>query len=143
MTSAAPTRCTWRAKGYIGVAHTFINKLLCQRTLTMLWWLCFAAMSLSCAALVGSLLCWFHVRKLLRGASVRSLAALSIEVAELSSVSESQEARLRRLTSRAGMAELRERRAAKADASSTRVGDRVMTKDELREVARARGFKVQ
>lgn len=106
----------------------------------MLFWFSFAAMSWSFVALVGSLWCWSRVRKLLHGASVRSLAQLSTEVAELLSMSESLAAQQRRLSSRVGMREVRERRAEKAEGSSTSVGERQMDRAQLKEIARARGL---
>lgn len=102
----------------------------------MQWWFSFAATSLSCVALAASLWCWWRVQKLLRGASAKSLLQLSTEVAELLSACESLGAQQRKLSSRVGMREVRERRAEPAADSPTAAVDR----DKLRELARARGL---
>lgn len=99
--------------------------------------------SLSCAALAISLWCWFRVRKLLHGASARSVATLSMEVNELTSVCESHAQTLKRLSSRQSMRDARERKAEKAeDSTGDDVGEKIVPRHKLREVARARGFKI-
>ena len=61
----------------------------------------------SCAMAVW---CFIRLRRLLRGASTRSLTKLSLEMTELQSQFESLSEAHRRLTSRVGMQALRARR---------------------------------
>lgn len=103
----------------------------------MQWWWGFAATSWSFVALVGSLWCWSRVRKLLHGASVRSLAQLSTEVAELQSACASLAAQQRKLSNRVGMREVRERREEKVVGSSNGA---VSDREQLRALARQRGL---
>lgn len=110
------------------------------------WWLFFLA-SWSCACTAAAVFCWFRVRKLLVGASARSIATLSMEVSELTSVCASLDDRLKRLNSRIGMREIREKRAAEPPATPDSsppgdVGDKILSKAALREVARVRGIKI-
>lgn len=87
--------------------------------------------------------CLLRVRKLLGGASVRSLTQLSAEVAELQSSLESLSAGHRKLAARVGMREVRQRREEQADAEPEGdIGEKIMPKSKLREIARARGFKI-
>lgn len=108
----------------------------------MPWWFSFLLASLSFAALVASLSCLFRVRSLLRDASLRSLATLGKDVAELTSVSESHGDSIKRLASRASMQDLRARRRTGAGTASEDIGETLMTRQQLKEIARARGFKV-
>lgn len=104
----------------------------------------FLPMSLSLLALAGSIWCYVHVRKVLRGASTRSLSQLSSEVAELTSASESLHAQVRRLAARVGMREVRQRREEQLDSSSQggEIGEQIIPRAKLKELARARGHKI-
>lgn len=112
----------------------------------MLLLCCFIMASLSCVASGTALWLSFHARKQLRGASARSLMQLSTEVAELMSACESLAAQQRRLSSRVGMREARQRgedqREEAADAPKNGVGTKLMPREKLKEIARARGFDV-
>lgn len=111
----------------------------------MLWLSCFILASLSCC--VGMAAIWYcgRVRKLLAGASVRSLAQLSTEVAELTSAYESLTSQQRRLSARVGMREARhkgeELREAEEGTAPAR-GSREEKLARLREIARSKGFKL-
>lgn len=103
------------------------------------------AMSLSCVALGVALWCWSRVRRALHGASLKSQAALSSEVSELLSSFESMQLTIRRLSARVGMADLRARKAQLADENNVNesVGEKPgVGREKLREIARARGFKL-
>lgn len=113
----------------------------------MQWLSTFAAMSLSFIALAGALWCLLRVRKLLRGASPKSLAALSVEVAELQSAFESLSAGHRKLAARVGMREVRERRRDEGEpptggGGGAGIGEKLLSKAELKDIARARGHKI-
>lgn len=101
-------------------------------------WSNFFLTSLSCVAAVITLCCWYHVRKLLRGASMRSLGQLSTEFAELQSLYESLLTSHRRLLARINMREVREREKLEPPPAeeSTDTADR----GKLRDIARARGL---
>lgn len=105
-----------------------------------LWWFSFSMASLSCASALVALWCWYRVRKLLEGASVRSLAQLSNEVAELMFVFESLQAQHKRLNARVGMREARAK-LENVDAGGGS-GSQEVDRQKLKEIARARGFKV-
>lgn len=106
---------------------------------------CFILASLSCCVALAAIWYCVRVRKLLAGASVRSLALLSTEVAELVSACELLSAQQRRLSARVGMREARERgqelREADAESAPTR-GSREERLSKLREIARAKGFRL-
>jgi len=111
----------------------------------MLSALCLALASLSCIVGMAAIWCFVRVRKLLAGASARSLAQLSIEVAELTSSCELLSRQQRRLSQRVGMAavrhkgeELREDDAATAPER----GSREERLAKLREIARTKGFRL-
>lgn len=101
--------------------------------------------SLSCAAALVALWSLFRVRKLLAGASARSLSTLSSEVAELTFASESMQAQVKRLASRVGMREVRhrgeEQREADTESAPGR-GSREERLTKLREIARGKGFRL-
>lgn len=98
--------------------------------------------SLSFAAAAVSLWCSFRVLRALRGASLRSLATLSMEVAELTCVSESHAGQIKRLSARVGMREVRQRREDQGETGSESLGDKHLDRAKLKEIARARGFKL-
>lgn len=109
----------------------------------MLW--LFSSILASCVllALAGSIWCFRQCRKLLQGASSRSLQQLNEAVSELTYSFESLQAQHRRLNARVGMREARakaEEPPAADDSSS--LGDKRRIREKLKEVARARGFKV-
>lgn len=108
----------------------------------MVWWFSFSLASLSCVALVASLWCLFRVQRLLRDASLASLATLSKDVVELTSVSASHAESIKRLASRTSMQDLRARRRNGAAGAGEDIGETPMTRQQLKEIARARGFKV-
>jgi hypothetical protein len=105
---------------------------------------CFILASLSCAAATVAVLSLFRVRKRLHGVSARSLAQLSSEVAELTSALESLLGQQRRLAARVGMREVRQRRETADETvdDGGPVGEKILPKHKLKEIARARGFKV-
>lgn len=99
----------------------------------------FLLLSLSLVAVVTA--GWFFVRlrRLLKGASSRSLTNLDLAVTELQSQFESLLAAHRRLHSRVGMRELREKRKdAPPDDESTPPNG--VDKEKLRELARSRSL---
>lgn len=103
----------------------------------------FLLVSLSCTAAAAAIWCCVHVRKLLRGASIRSLQQLSSEVAELTFVCESLQAQHKRLNARVGMREARAKLEEQPSESPTSsVGDKILPRSELKAIARAQGFKV-
>jgi hypothetical protein len=107
-----------------------------------LW--CSILASLSCVLAALGLWCLYRARKLLEGASVRSLSTLSNEVAELLYQFESLQAQHKRLASRVGMREVRHRKESgdeETDGGGP-VGEKLLPRAKLKEVARARGFKV-
>lgn len=111
----------------------------------MQWLFSFAPMSLSFLSLAVAIWCYVRVRKLLVGASARSIAQLSSEVAELLSAFESLSASHRKLGARVGMREVRQRGEEMREAARTTtkdLGTAPIPKSELKEIARARGFKV-
>lgn len=101
--------------------------------------------SLSCVAALAAIWCWWRVRKLLAGASARSLTTLSDEVAELTYASESMRSQVKRLAARVGMREVRHRgeelREADTETAPVR-GSREERLNKLREIARAKGFRL-
>lgn len=105
----------------------------------------FILASLSCCA--GTAAIWYCVRvqKRLAGASVRSLALLSTEVAELTSAYELLSRQQRRLSQRVGMREARhkgeELREEDAETRPAR-GSREERLAKLREIARGKGFRL-
>lgn len=105
----------------------------------------FTLASLSCIGATAAIWCFVRVRKLLAGASARSLAELSNEVAELTSACELLSRQQRRLSARVGMREARhkgeEMREADAETAPTR-GSREDRLSKLREIARAKGFRL-
>ena len=105
----------------------------------MLSWSLLFLTSLSCAACILSVWCWFRVRKALRGASTVSLTRLSGEVAELQSALESLAGQHRRLAARVGMREVRHRREEADEAAETK-SNGVDRREQLRQQARARGL---
>ena len=106
----------------------------------MLLWSCFILASLSCIVATAAIWSCVRVRKLLAGASARSLALLSTEVAELTSAYELLSRQQRRLSQRVGMREAREK---KHEGEDDQVeGDRVSRLNKLREIARAKGFRL-
>lgn len=111
----------------------------------MPWWFTFCAMSLSFVAATAALWSWFRVRKLLDAASLRSLASLSKDVAELTACFESLQETIKRISSREGMAAMRARRrdaSSSSTSTSDDIGETPMPREKLKEIARARGFKV-
>lgn len=138
----ARRRCTGRATG---VFNDFSTQPSTWDQSKMLLLSCFILASLSCC--VGMAAIWFcvRVRKLLAGASVRSLAQLSIEVDELTSACELQKQQLRKLSQRVGMAAVRhkgeELREADEETAPAR-GSREERLNKLREIARAKGFRL-
>lgn len=105
----------------------------------------FILASLSCCAGMAAIWCYVRVRKLLAGASARSLAQLSIEVDELASACELQKAQLRKLSQRVGMAAVRQKgeelREADEETAPAR-GSREERLAKLRSIARQQGFKL-
>lgn len=110
----------------------------------MLLLLCSIMASLSCIAAALAVWSFVRVRKLLQGASTRSLAQLSSEVAELTSASESLLAQHRRLSARVGMREVRQRREEEREQQppDADIGEKIIPKKQLKEIARARGYKL-
>jgi hypothetical protein len=108
----------------------------------MLLFSCFILTSLSCCVATAAIWYCGRVRKLLRGASVRSLAQLSTEVAELTSAFESLSAQQRKLSARVGMREVRERVGREKDDDPQPGDDRVARLNKLREIARGKGFRL-
>lgn len=111
----------------------------------MLWLSCSILASLSFIGATAAI--WFcvRVRKQLAGASVRSLALLSTEVAELTSAFESLSAQQRKLSARVGMREVRQRGEQLRDddiESGPARGSREERLNKLREIARAKGFRL-
>lgn len=111
----------------------------------MLWLSCFMLASLSLCVATAAI--WFcvRVRKLLAGASVRSLALLSTEVAELTSAFESLSAQQRRLSARVGMREVRQRGEELREADNNGAPERGSREErliKLREIARAKGHRL-
>lgn len=106
---------------------------------------CFILASLSLCVAMAAIWYCIRVRKLLAGASVRSLALLSSEVGELTSAFESLSAQQRRLSARVGMREVRhkgeEQREADAESAPER-GSRAERLNKLREIARGKGFRL-
>jgi len=107
----------------------------------MLLLLSFTLASLSFLVAMAAIWSCVRVRKLLAGASARSLALLSTEVAELTSAFESLSAQQRKLSARVGMREVRDRRAER-DEEPPGAEDRVARLNKLREIARAKGFRL-
>lgn len=107
----------------------------------MMFWFNFGLMSLSCAAAAITLYCWYHVRKLLRGVSMRSLGQLSTEVAELQSAYESLLTSHRRLLARINMREVRERQKLEPLPEQPAVVE-ATDREKLRALARSRGHRV-
>lgn len=105
----------------------------------MLLWSCFTLASLSFIAAMAAIWSCVRVRKLLAGASARSLSLLSTEVAELTSAYELLSQQQRRLSARVGMREAREKKHQDEDAPAD---DRVARLNKLREIARAKGFRL-
>jgi hypothetical protein len=114
----------------------------------MLWWFNFFLASLSCIGALGSIWCFVLVQKRLKGASARSLLQLSTAVDELTYVSESQSGQIRRLTARIGMAAARQVKNEKLEQEPKQlnadepIAEKVISRAELKEIARARGFKI-
>lgn len=106
----------------------------------MLFWSCFILASLSACAATAAIWSFARVRKLLVGASARSLAQLSNEVAELTSAYELLSSQQRRLSARVGMREVREKR--KEPEEPDGFEDRASRLNKLREIARAKGFRL-
>jgi uncharacterized coiled-coil protein SlyX len=106
---------------------------------------CFILASLSCCAAMAAIWSCVRVRKLLAGASARSLVELSNEVAELTSSSELLSRQLRRLSQRVGMREVRHKgedlREAEEETAPPR-GSREERLSKLREIARGKGFRL-
>lgn len=107
----------------------------------MLLWSCFILASLSACAATAAIWCYARVRKLLAGASARSLALLSNEVAELTSACELLSSQQRRLSQRVGMREAREK-IGNDERQVDPAEDRVQRLNKLREIARAKGFRL-
>jgi hypothetical protein len=106
---------------------------------------CFILASLSCFAAMAAIWSYVRVRRLLAGASARSLAELSNEVAELTSSSELLSRQQRRLSQRVGMREARHKgeELREIDDESAPVrGSREERLNKLREIARAKGFRL-
>lgn len=106
---------------------------------------CFMLASLSFVLAAAAIWYCGRVRKLLAGASVRSLTQLSSEVAELTSASELLSRQQRRLSARVGMREVRHKgeELREADTESAPVrGSREDRLAKLREIARAKGFRL-
>lgn len=110
----------------------------------MQWLFTFSMASLSCVSMGVAIWCLCRVRKLLSGASTRSLASLSVEIAELNSAFESLLAGHKKLAARVGMREVRERRAEGPgpDPVTATVAETPLPRAKLKEIARARGFRV-
>lgn len=107
--------------------------------------LCSILASLSCIGATAAIWSYVRVRKLLGGASARALAELSNEVAELTSASELLSRQQRRLSARVGMREARhkgEELRETDDESAPARGSRADRLNKLREVARAKGFRL-
>lgn len=83
-----------------------------------------------------------HARRLLRDVSSRSLTQLNAEIAELTFSFESLQAQHKRLAQRVGMREARQKGQDLAEADSSLLGDKPIPRDQLKAVARAKGFKV-
>jgi len=107
----------------------------------MLLWSCFILASLSCIVATAAIWSCVRVRKLLAGASARSLALLSTEVAELTSAYELLSRQQRRLSQRVGMREAREKKHENEEEAEP-ADDRVARLNKLREIARAKGFRL-
>jgi hypothetical protein len=105
----------------------------------------FILASLSCIVAAAAIWYCARVRKRLAGASVRSLAQLSSEVAELSSACELLSQQQRRLSQRVGMREVRHKgeeiREVDDDSAPAR-GSREARLAKLREIARGKGFRL-
>jgi hypothetical protein len=106
---------------------------------------CFILASLSCCAAAAAIWYCVRARRLLAGASARSLAELSTEVGELTSSFELLSRQQRRLSQRVGMREARHRgeelREADQETAPER-GSREERLSKLREIARAKGFRL-
>lgn len=98
----------------------------------------FLLLSLSCVSCATAVWCCIHLRRLLRGASTRSLTRLSLEMTELQSQCESLIDAHRRLTSRVGMQALRARR--KEEPPAEEPVSNGADREKLRELARSRGL---
>lgn len=97
--------------------------------------------SLSCAATIGAVWCWYRVRKLLDVASRGSLGRLQIDVSELRSLYESLLSSHRKIHARIGMREVRDRRVAEeTEAAASAPVDKATDRETLRELARKRGL---
>lgn len=111
----------------------------------MQWLFSLSLASLSCAVLGISLYTWSRARKLLHGASSRSLAQLSTALDDATFRLESLEAQHKALRSRVSMREVRSRREdqpSNSGSPTSSVADQVVDRDKLKEIARARGFNV-
>lgn len=106
-----------------------------------LFWSSFILASLSLCAATVAIWCYGRARKLLAGASARSLAQLSSEVAELMSAYESLSSQQRRLSARVGMREVREKRQLNDEPAAEPEG-REARLIKLREIARGKGFRL-
>ena len=106
---------------------------------------CFILASLSFCMAAAAIWYFVRVRRLLEGASVRSLALLSTEVGELTSAYELLSRQQRRLSQRVGMREARhkgeELREVEDESAPVR-GSREERLNKLREIARAKGFRL-
>ena len=100
----ARLRCTERAVEQFTGFPTELPTWVRMKTLLVL---CSVLTSLSCIGAMAAIWSYVRVRKLLAGASARSLAELSSEVAELTSASELLSRQQRRLSQRVGMREAR------------------------------------
>lgn len=111
----------------------------------MLLFSCFILASLSCTLAAAAIWYCVLVRKRLAGASVRSLAQLSSEVAELSSACELLSQQQRRLSARVGMREVRHKGEELREADTESAPPRGSREDrlvKLREIARGKGFRL-
>lgn len=107
----------------------------------MLWALSpFTFLLLSLSLVAAVMAAWFfaRLRRLLKGASSRSLTNLDLAVTELQSQFESLLAAHRRLHSRVSMRELREKRKDEPVDESTPPNG--ADREKLRELARSRGL---
>lgn len=101
----------------------------------------FAAMSLAWLAAALAVWCFVRARKLLRGASSRSLALLNEAVTELDFGLKSLEAQHKRLNSRVAMREARSKLEDSPQQTTPAPGS-PESKIKLREIARGQGFKL-
>lgn len=76
-------------------------------------------LSSALGALVAALLCRWSLRKVLRGGSLKSLSELSLRVEELTSLYSSLHESHKKLVSRVGMRQLREKRASDSESDTS------------------------